>query len=174
MGMVINNFQKLEFYVAVFTWGLMGKDQRIGQIITAQLSFSKLLILIDSLFRLRTSDAAMIDELGAILVQAAECEQHRNRVVHSAYLQMSDDPDAQLIRFKITTKLKKGLAHQWEQIAIDELLDLAADLHQATDILASFIGRVRERVGIDFSGYDSKPEDKKEQRQRRGADDVPF
>jgi len=164
---------QLEFYLAVFTWGLMGKDQRIGQTITAQLSFSKLLVLVDTLFRHCTSDDALIKDLNQILAQAADCEQRRNRVIHSAYLQMSDEPNAQIIRYKITTKLKKGLAYQWEQISIDELLDLATDLHQTTEVLAAFIARARKQIGIDFSGHDSKPKITK-RRKTQDGDDVPF
>jgi hypothetical protein len=173
LGMVTNAFQQLEFYLAIFTWGLMGKDQRIGQTVTAHLSFSKLLILVDTLFRHRTSDVALIDELSLILTHAAECEQHRNRVVHSAYLQISDDPEAELVRYKITAKLKKGLAYQWEQISIDELFDLSVELKQTTDMLAAFIGRVREPIGIDFSGYKAKSDVPKRQK-LKDDDDVPF
>ena len=54
LGLITRHFQRLEFYLSVFSWGLMGKDQRIGQTVTAHLSFSKLLTLVDALFRQRT------------------------------------------------------------------------------------------------------------------------
>jgi hypothetical protein len=172
LGQVTRAFQNLEYYFSVFAWGLMGKDQRIGQTITAHLSFSKLLTLVETLFRLRTSDSALIDHMSAIIGQAAEAEQHRNRVTHSAYLQMSDEPGVRLIRHKITARLKKGLVHQWEEISIDDLITISVELTQTSELLVAFIGRVREPLRIDFSGYDGK--DEAAQTESKEHNDVPF
>src|SRR5437660_2706302 len=143
LGTITRHFQRLEFYLSVFSWGLMGKDQRIGQTVTAHLSFSKLLTLVDALFRQRTQKPSLLKELNAIICQAAAAEQRRNRAIHSAYLQTSEDLTARQIRYKVTAKLKRGLVYQWEDTSLDDLLDIGAELRQTTDLLVSFIARMR-------------------------------
>jgi hypothetical protein len=155
----------------------MGKDQRIGQTVTAHLSFSKLLTLVDALFRQRTQKPSHLEDLNAVISQAADAEQRRNRAIHSAYIQTSDDLTARQIRYKVTARLKKGLVYQWEDTSLDDLMDLAADLRQTTNLLVSFIASVRVPLGIDFSGINApEPEPPKKKKRKRGSDDddIPF
>lgn len=176
LGLITRNFQILEFYLSIFAWGLMGKNQKIGQAVTAHLSFSKLLTLVDALFRERTDEPNLIRGLNPILAQAADAEQKRNRVIHSSYLQTSDDLTAVQIRFKVTSKLKKGLVYQWEDTSLDDLMDIAIELRQTTQLLVTFIAAVREPLRIDFSGVNS-PEKKQpppQQRSTSDEDDIPF
>ena len=177
LGLITRHFQRLELYLSVFSWGLMGKDQRIGQTITAQISFSRLLTLVDALFRQRTTKPSLLKSLDAVLSQAADAEQRRNRAIHSAYIQTSDDLTARQIRYKVTARLKKGLVYQWEDTSLDDLLDLASDLRQTTELLVSFIASVREPLGIDFSGVITpEPETPIKRKRKRVSedDDIPL
>jgi hypothetical protein len=178
LGLITRHFQRLEFYMSVFAWGLMGKDQRIGQAVTAHLSFSKLLTLVDALFRQRTRKPSLLEGLNEIIAQAAAAEQRRNRAIHSAYLQTSDDLTAVQIRYKISAKLRKGLVYQWEDTSLDDLLDIAVELRQAAELLATFIARVRGPLAIDFSGViNASPSEPKPKRRRKTIsedDDIPF
>jgi hypothetical protein len=173
LGLITRHFQRLEFYLSVFSWGLMGKDQRIGQAVTTHLSFSKLLTLVDALFRQRTQKSSYLEGLNAVISQAAAGEQRRNRAIHSAYIQTSDDPNARQIRYKVAARLKKGLVYQWEDTSLDDLLDIATELRQTTDLLVAFIARVRVPLAIDFSGVDTRPRNRK-QNQRADDEDIPF
>ncbi len=177
LGLITRHFQRLEFYLSIFSWGLMGKDQRIGQTVTAHLSFSKLLTLVDALFRQRTQQPILLEQLNAIVAQAAEAEQRRNRAIHSAYIQTSDDLNARRIRYKVTAKLKKGLVYQWEDSSVDDLMDLAINLAQTTDLLVKFMGDMRVPLAIDFSGVDvqqPEPSPKRKRKQTSDDDDIPF
>lgn len=177
LGLITRHFQRLEFYLSIFSWGLMGKNQRIGQTVTAHLSFSKLLTLVNALFRERTQKPILIGQLNAIIAQAAEAEQRRNRAIHSAYIQTSDDLNARRIRYKVTAKLKKGLVYQWEDTSVDDLLDIAVNLRQTTELLVGFIADMRVPLTIDFSCFDfyeQAPPPKRKQKQTSDHDDIPF
>jgi len=167
LGMITSGFQSLEFYLSLFAWGLMGKDRIIGQTVTAQISFSKLALLVSNLFRARTYDEALNKELKEILSRALELESAKNRVVHSVYLQESDYPDSSMLRIKIVSRLNKGLVQYWEVMPTEELMDIAVDLAQTIETLAGFISRVREPLGIEFSTEEPFP-------QAADNDQIPF
>ena len=159
LGLVTRHFQMLELYLSIFAWGLMGKDQRIGQAITAQMSFSKLLVLVSTLLGSKTKNRQIISRFKAIARQAASAEQRRNRIVHSAYLQFSADPAAKLIRYKVTSKLEKGLVIHWEATSFEDVMDVGVEILQAAELLAQLIGQTREKLGIDYTGFEKEADD---------------
>lgn len=167
LGMITSGFQQLEFYLSLFAWGLMGKDRIIGQTITAQTSFSSLVKLVSNLFRARTYDDELNQELKEILSWALDLEKARNRVVHSVYLQESDHPEDSMLRIKIVSKLHKGLVQHWEVMSTEDLMDIAVEIAQLSEKLAKFIGRVRVPLSIEFSTEERLP-------QVTDNDDVPF
>jgi len=166
LGLVTRHFQELELCLSILAWGLMGKDQRVGQTITATLSFSKLLVLTSTLIKTKTKKKAILDCFKAIARQATLGEQGRNRVIHSAYLQTSNDPNAEMIRYKVTSKLEKGLVVHWEALPYEEIMDIAVELRQTYELTAHFIKQYRLDLQIDFSGFSASIDD--------SDDDIPF
>lgn len=166
LGLVTRSFQEMELYFALLAWGLMGKDQRIGQAITAQMSFSKLLILVSTVYKTKTKDRELLKELKYIIRQASDAEQKRNRIIHSAYLQTSSDPNARSIRYKITTKLEKGLVIHWEDTDFEDIMDIAVEIQQTTALLGKFISESRIKLKLDFSEFSFSKSD--------SEDDIPF
>lgn len=153
LGMVTRTFQELELYFSIFIWGMLGRDQRVGHAVTSQLPFSRLLILSSTLLAARTRKRKVRDIFKAIVRQAADLEQKRNRIIHSAYIQMSDDPAAKMIRYKVTSKLEKGIVIQWEAVGFEQIMDVAVELRQVTQLLADFITAHRESIGLTYEGY---------------------
>lgn len=165
LGLVSRRFQELELYLSIFAWGLMAKDQRVGHAVTSQLSFSRLLILVSTLLKARTRKRRILDRFGLFAKRAAEAEQKRNRVIHSAYLQISNDPKAKLIRYKVTSRLERGLVYHWEALGYEAIMDIAVELTQSVDYLIHFIKQHQTELGIDFSGVKPEPV---------SDEDVPF
>ena len=56
LGQITANFSHLEADLAGLIWSSIGDDKKIGQIVAAQLSFSKLLDTLSSLFRNKCDD----------------------------------------------------------------------------------------------------------------------
>jgi hypothetical protein len=123
LGQVIVNFALLETHVAMLTWALIGKNQRVGQIITAGLSFRSLLTLTSSLWKHQVSDPERTAEFEALLEDAQEAEQRRNVLTHSLW--GAGESPGTVTRVKATAKPRKGLRHQFQQMSVKELNDIA-------------------------------------------------
>ena len=106
LGKVGADFAMLENQVAFLTWSLISQDQRLGQIITAELSFRALRALLSSIFRHRVQDTALIDELEKLLDRAAAVEERRNIVVHSSW--GAGESAATRTRIKMTGRCALG------------------------------------------------------------------
>jgi hypothetical protein len=83
LGRVTANFSILEGEITFFTCSLISRDQRLGQIITAELSFRARVALLSAAFRHRVQDQTLIDELEALLDRAHHVEEKRNIPLHS-------------------------------------------------------------------------------------------
>ncbi len=118
LGQITANFSDLEADLAGLVWSLIGEDKKIGQIVTAQLSFSKLLDILSSLFRHTSDDDNLISELDGLIKQAQKIGEKRNRYVHSVWF--SGHPNT-LRRVKLKASRKKGLRMEEEDINVEEL-----------------------------------------------------
>lgn len=131
-------FAELESWLSSFAWALIGSDQHLGQIVTAEMSFSRKLDLVTSLFKLRCPDTVARDALGDLIARLSELEQRRNTVQHSLWIRQSEDPSL-ATRLKITAKRKHGLAHAREEVSPKPLELLANDLHEAVSDFSTFM-----------------------------------
>jgi len=149
LGRVTANFAVLEDSVSFFLWSLIGRDQRLGQIITAELSFKATRALLSAIFQHRIVDQVLRDELESLLNRISENEERRNVLVHSSWA-AGDTPETRT-RIKMTAKKGKGIRHQFEQLVPADIevvaaraSELALDVHKFTDKLPDeLIGRVR-------------------------------
>jgi len=129
IGQITVNFALLDETISFFIWQIISTDQRLGQIITAELSFRNLVGLLSSIYKHRINDEGRIAELELILNQGLYAEEQRNKVTHSVWA-AGDRPET-ITRFKSTAKKSKGLSHQFEQMTVedlDKIADLAADV----------------------------------------------
>ena len=145
LGQISVNFSDLEAGLAGIAWDLIG-DKKVGQIVTAQLSFHQLLDKVSSLFRHRYEDKSLIDELEGLLVQAKLICDERNKYVHSVWFNAPDT----LHRVRLRAKRKEGLTFQSEDMNPEELSQFAHKIFSFIFILDEF------RVKI-FEGSEDPP-----------------
>ena len=130
LGRITVNFQHCESIFAFLTWNLIPTDDETGAAITAQLPFSKLLTLFQSLAARRlTSRLDLIAQFEELVARASALEQERNALVHSAW-GASETPGVR--RIKITVSRKSGVRLDSPEVGSDEIRRIADDLGQAS------------------------------------------
>jgi len=129
---------ELEHWLSAFAWALIGPDQHVGQIVTAEMSFARKIDLVSSLFKHRCPVATEREELRVLLARLSTLEQERNTVQHSLWIRQSEDPDL-ATRLKITAKRKHGLSHAKEEVTEATLENLARELQAATSDFSTFM-----------------------------------
>ena len=140
IGKISVTFAQLESWLSSFIWALIGpySDQHVGQIVTAEMSFSRKLDLLVSLFIYRSKDETERGKLKALVARLSELEQKRNTVQHSLWIRQSSDP-SEATRLKITAKRKHGLSHAKEVVTSQPLENLTTELQVAVSDFSSFM-----------------------------------
>lgn len=138
IGKISVAFAELESWLSSFIWSLISSEQHVGQMVTAEMSFSRKLDLLVSLFQYRCKDAQERDHLQALVSRLSDLEQLRNKVQHSLWIRQTADP-TEATRLKITAKRKHGLSHAKEVLTSQPLESLAKNLQVAVSELSSFM-----------------------------------
>ena len=98
--------------------------KRLGQIVTAELSFRQKMDLLSSIYRDKLDNSTELAELDRVLARIAQAEQKRNIVVHSVWTAYA--VDATVARIKATAKRRsKGLKLEIEKMSVKDLEDVA-------------------------------------------------
>jgi hypothetical protein len=79
IGQITVNFALLEHTLVSLVWDLIGSDQRLGQIIIAELPFRSIRVLASAIFRHRCEDDAHVGELEHLLTRMSNVEDKRNQ-----------------------------------------------------------------------------------------------
>ena len=157
LGLIAYNFQNFEKQIEFLAWCLIGGDQAIGQIVTSQIPFARLCDLLGSLFRYRTNDAELIAELDDLLAKAANIEQDKNIIMHSAWA-VANGPKAVVTRFKITARRDKGIKHQFQSMEASDLSKIASSVRKAANEFSAFMKKAKDKGIINFpSGQIKSP-----------------
>ena len=138
IGKISVAFAEIEMWVKFFAWALIGPDQSIGQIVTAEMSLKQLLDLLGSLFHHRCQDKERNDFLKSLIDRINEAGQTRNRTLHSLWIRQSKEP-REAIRLKITSKRKKGLSHSKEVVTPEDLNTLAKEFQTVLSDFSTFM-----------------------------------
>jgi hypothetical protein len=139
IGLITINFSMLESTIASGIWLLSGLDQKRGQIITAELSFRALVALFSSLYREQTNDSTKLEELDTLLRKAMSAEEKRNILSHSLWAIGTSDQT--ISRIKTTAKMSKDLKHTFEQVTVDNLIQIADEIADAAGEIQFFYVR---------------------------------
>ena len=127
IGDITVSFALLESQIQSVVGSMLNEKQRIGQIITAELSFKNLRALLISLFIERhgkeDSDYAALKEL---MNRSAEVEGKRNQITHSLWA--SGGNSDTITRIKTTAKEKHGVRFHFEQVSSESLDDFASEI----------------------------------------------
>jgi len=133
IGLVTVNFSMLEGNLKFFIWTLISHEQRIGQIITANLAFRQLIDLFGSLYRFHVKDEVLLTEFEQLRKSLEEANDRRNNLIHSQWA--AGDKPGKSTKFKIVARAKQGVIHKFDSISIEDITALADFIaHAAHDI----------------------------------------
>jgi hypothetical protein len=142
IGQITVNFALLESTLAFLVWDLIGSDQRLGQIITAELSFRSIQALASSIFRHKCEHDEQIGELEHLLKRISDAEAKRNQIIHSIWA--AGDTAEKITRIKYTAKIKKGFDVKFEQYTAVHLMEIADEISELAFDLQTFTIRLHD------------------------------
>lgn len=153
LGQLTIGFASLEYALAGLVWVLIGSSQRVGQTVTAELSFQNLVNIFCSLQRSKLSDPAEVRSLKSIRKRLHDAEARRNKYVHSTWMTSVDD--GSFVAMKTTAKAKAGLKFQYDHKAAPGVNALTRDIAALTKELQLLIVKLIKEpppTGQDSSG----------------------
>ncbi len=136
IGDMTVSFALLETAIQILVWYLIAENKRIGQIITAELSFRNLRGLAISLYLERNGEDSDYIILKAYMEKAAILEDRRNQITHSIWAAGKDSQS--ITRIKTTAKEKKGLQLQFEDVQAKELSNFLSEIKQLAEDIQLF------------------------------------
>lgn len=114
----------------------LNQDERVVQIITAELSFKNLRALVISLFLEKGKDNEHYQEISELMKRAAFIEERRNQIIHGLWTAGPDNNHIML--GKVTAKEGKGLASKKHKIPLEVLNNGVLYLKQLVGDIAHF------------------------------------
>jgi hypothetical protein len=141
IGHIAVSFSLLEEILRFLVIALVDEPQRIGVIITSELSFKNLKSLAFALAKEKLSDGSELNRLRELIKEITALEEERNRIMHSGW-GTDDDNQEVITRSKDTAKEKHGLRFVFEDYTVqklrqvgDSMLALAGKLEAFQDAL---------------------------------------
>jgi hypothetical protein len=144
IGDITVSFALLESGFQSLAWSFIQDSQRIGQLITAELSFKNVRALALSLYRERHGDDADLATLRELLNRAADLEEKRNLIIHSVWA--TGEEEQTVTRIKATAKQRHGLRYTFTAVSADDLAAVADDIQRlAYDVQRFWINLIKRR-----------------------------
>jgi len=137
IGKVSANFALLEEMVAFCIWSLIGNEQRLGQIITVELSFRQKVALFSSLYRYRVNSSEEPAELKQLLDRATQAEEKRNAIIHALW--GTGGAKETVTRFKATAKRASGLKFVSQEMSVQDLDGVADFIAEVVSDVLKFL-----------------------------------
>jgi hypothetical protein len=137
IGQIVVKYSALEQMVTYLVTQLIANNHQVGDIVTAEISFSKKLALLSCLHRLRQKDQSRIDLLDKAIGQIGTLEDRRNQVIHSNW--EFNDKELLVNRYKVTARKNKGLRYNLKPTPIQELKQLVKDINGSMHDLVYFM-----------------------------------
>lgn len=142
IGDITVSFALLESVIQNLIGSLINEHQRIGQIITAEVSFKNLLGLTISLYLERHGEDTDYYKLKKLMINASKVEENRNSIAHSVW--GSGKNKDYTTRVKTSAKQKTGLKFKSEQLSIDDLSDFVKEIKNLAHEIQNFYIRLVE------------------------------
>jgi hypothetical protein len=148
IGDITVSFALLEMTIHTLAGSQLQESQRIGQIITAELSFRSLRALVMSLYRERHGEDADFEILRALMKRAGELEGKRNQITHSIWA-AGDSPDT-ITRIKTTAKEARGIRIDFQHMSAHDLDAIANEMKVLAEETQRFwINLIESAKGIN-------------------------
>ena len=126
IGDITVSFALLESVLQHVAKYLLGTEQHIATVVTAELSFKALRAVTVSLYLQRYSADEDLEKFRALMTRAAQAEDRRNQITHSLWLGAVDPRS--VTRHKTTAKERHGMKFQWEEISAAALAGFAHEI----------------------------------------------
>ena len=136
IGDITVSFAMLESQIQNLIGSLIYEHQRVGQIITAELSFKNLRALLISLYLERHGEDNDFNNLRAFMKRAGQTEDKRNQIIHSLWAAGKDKDH--ITRIKTTAKEKHGIRFKFEEVSAENLQEFAKDIKILSEELLRF------------------------------------
>lgn len=136
IGDITVSFAMLEFQIQNLIGSLIYEHQRIGQIITAELSFKNLRALLISLYLERHGEDDDFSNLREFMKRAGQAEDKRNLIMHSVWAAGKDKDH--ITRIKTTAKEKHGIRFKFEEVSAESLNEFAKEIKILAEELQRF------------------------------------
>jgi len=140
IGDITVSFALLESIIQILVGSFLAEHQRIGQIITAELSFKNLRALTKSLYKERHGEDTDFGILRELMKRAANLEGKRNLITHSVWA--AGDTADTVTRIKMTAKETGGLSFQVKKFGENDLKAVAHDLKELSAEILEFMQRL--------------------------------
>ena len=141
LGGITLEYARLEQFISHFIWALVAKDARIGQTITAPMTFRGRITLLRSLFHMLPARGVKADvaTLDALITKAEKAVEKRNNIVHALIWHADAQGD---LAFTMLKKNAKGDA-RWvaASASVPDLNAVAADIYEALVGISDFMGK---------------------------------
>ena len=136
IGDITVSFALLELKIKLLTWSLISRNQKIGQIITAEMSFKNVRALLISIYLENYGQGEKFQELKRLMTLASSIEERRNQITHSVWAAGKDINH--ITRIKTTAKESKGLQYKFEEVSIDYLKEFSTEIKQVAESIQDF------------------------------------
>lgn len=136
IGDITVSFALLENTLQSLAWFLLNDHQRIGQIITAELSFKNLRALIISLYLERSGRNEDFDVLRKLMSRAKKIEDERNLITHSIW--GAGSAANKIVRIKTTAKESSGIKFHFLEMDDNELRAIADEIKSLSEEISDF------------------------------------
>lgn len=136
IGDMTVSFALLESTIQSLVGSLIYEHQRIGQIITAELSFKNIRALLISLYLERHGEDGDFVELRELMKSASQLEEKRNQITHSVWA--AGDSAETITRIKTTAKERHGIRFHFESVKAQDLQGFVVDIKELADKIQRF------------------------------------
>jgi hypothetical protein len=136
IGDITVSFALLESHIQNLIGSLIYEHQRIGQIITAEVSFKNLRALLISLYLERHGEDDDFIKLREYMKRAGQAEDKRNQITHSVWAAGKDKDH--ITRIKTTAKEKHGIRFKFEEVSAETLFTFAKEIKVLAEELLKF------------------------------------
>lgn len=136
IGDITVSFAILESEIQNFISSLIYEHQRVGQIITAEISFKNLRALLISLYLERHGEDNDFSNLKDFMKCSGQVEDKRNQIMHSLWAAGKDKDH--ITRIKTTAKEKHGIRFKFEEVSAEALSNFAKEIKVLAGELQKF------------------------------------
>jgi hypothetical protein len=149
IGEIAVTFGILELFLELAIWQMIaGKDealQKLGEAITAEMSFDRRVHAFYSMFALKFPEEAKDPELKEIIAELFAVQDKRNQVLHSAW--SYSEKFGAFTRMKASAKAKHGLTRKMSTVEPEELVATHTQISELANRFGHFSKtRIQDRL----------------------------